>query len=1065
VTLCPNCGEENPDRFRLCGFCGTALSEAAPAQEVRKTVTIVFSDLKGSTSLGEKLDSESLRELMARYFEEMRLVLERHGGRVEKYIGDAIMAVFGLPRIHEDDALRAVRAAEEMQQTLVALNEELEREWGASLATRTGVNTGEVVAGDPRSSQHLVIGDPVNVAARLEQAAGEMEILLGELTYRLVRDAVEVEQVEPLELKGKSERVPAYRLVSVRPERSPAEATFPLIGRQSELALLQRELGRAVDDRSCRLVTLLADPGVGKTRLVAEFSRAVEGEAEVLRGRCLAYGRGITFWPLAEAVRQAAGIVDDDAASAREKLSSFVDHDAAVVERIASAFGLSDRQFPVGEVFWAVRMLLESVARQRPLVVVFEDIHWAETTFLDLIEHLVDTVSDAPLLLLCPARPALLDLRPGWSQRPGEARLALRPLSEADVSLVLENLLGSTDIADDARARIVAAADGNPLFAEQLLSMMIEDGLLRCEDGRWTAAGDLSSLTVPPTIQALLAARLDQLDREERIVLEAAAVVGQRFAEDALEELVPHLDADEVAKHLAALIRKQLVRAQPPGADAGRSYRFNHILIRDAAYQGILKRARATLHQRFVVWADRTNRVRHREGEYEEILGYHLEQAHTYLSELGPLDEHGRALGRNGAARLASPGRRAFARGDMPAAANLLRRAAALLPEQDQGRLELLPSLGEALGETGEFAWAEVFLDEAVEGADAIGEPTLLASAELARLSVGSHAADGWSQDEVVQRAEHSIPLFAAAEDHAGLAQAYRLLAWARGTACRYGDAAAAAERAIEHARLAGDERQRNHASTQYAIAALYGPLPVLQAIGHCEEIIEQVKDDHRSRGLVLGLLGCLEAMRGDFETARTLCSQGRAILQELGRNVVAASTSQDSCTVEMLAGDPAAAERDLRRDFDALTEMGEAYLLSTIAGELARATYAQGRIDEADEFTRIAERYSAADDVTSQALWRSVRSKVLARRGDAETAIALAREAVAVLRTTDALVWQANALVDEAEVLRLLDRGASARTLLEEALELFERKGNVVAAGTTRSALGLETTAAPARA
>jgi predicted ATPase/class 3 adenylate cyclase len=1057
MIVCPNCGEENPERFRLCGFCGAELAPGARPQEVRKTVTIVFSDLKGSTSLGEKLDSESLRELMSRYFETMREVLERHGGTVEKFIGDAIMAVFGLPKVHEDDALRAVRAAAEMQRTLVELNDELERDWGASLATRTGVNTGEVVTGDPRAGQRLVLGDAVNVAARLEQTAGEMEVLLGELTYRLVRDDVEVEAVELLELKGKSEPVPAYKLVSLLAERSQEAAIFPLIGRQSELALLSRELQRAVGDRSCRLVTLLGDPGVGKSRLVAEFADAVEAEADVLRGRCLAYGRGITFWPLAEAVRQAAGIMDDDPpATAREKISAVVDHDIAVVERMASAFGLSEQQFLVEETFWAARRLLESLARRRPLVVVFDDIHWAEPTFLELIEHLVDSVSDAPLLLLCPARPVLLERLPSWAQRPKEVRLALTPLSEADVALVLENLLGSTDIADEARRRIVEAAEGNPLFAEQLLSMMIDDGLLRCDDGRWVVAGDLSGLAIPPTIQALIADRLDQLEREERLVLEAASVVGQRFALDAVQELLPDLAAEDVSTDLTALVRKQLVRPQGPRVAGGRSFRFNHILIRDAAYQGILKRARATLHERFVAWADRVNRERDRESEYEEILAYHLEQAHGYLSELGPLDDHGRTLGARAAERLASPGRRAFARGDMPAAANLLRRAAALLPAHDLRRLELLPSLGEALRETGEFAWATVFLDEAVEGAGAIDEPTLLARAELVRLLVESHSADGWSEEEAVRRAELAIPVFETAGDDAGLAQACRLLAWAHGTACRYGEAAAAAERAIEHARLAGDERQRTHAASQYAVAAVEGPKPVLEAIARCEEIIQQVTEDRRSYGTVMGHLGCLEAMRGDFDRARELCSKGRLLLQDMGLSVVAASRSQDSCIVEMLAGDPAAAERDLRRDFDTLTEMGEAYLLSTIAGELARAVYAQGRVEEADELSRIAEQFSAADDVTSQALWRSVRGKALALRGESDTALELAREAVALLGATDALVRQADALVDEAEVLGLLGRGAAARERLHEAIHLFERKGNVVAAERTRSTLEL---------
>jgi class 3 adenylate cyclase/tetratricopeptide (TPR) repeat protein len=1065
VKVCPNCREENPARFRLCGFCGAELPVSAPPQEVRKTVTIVFSDLKGSTNLGEKLDSESVRALMGRYFDEMQAVLERHGGTVEKFIGDAIMAVFGLPKVHEDDALRAVRAADEMQRALVELNEELERDWGATLSTRTGVNTGEVVAGDPSAGQRLVLGDAVNVAARLEQAAGEMEVLIGELTYRLVRDAVEVEVVEPLELKGKSKPVPAYRLVSLRRDGLPERPSLPIIGREAELGTLASEFRRAVDERSCRMVTLIGDPGVGKTRLVGEFLATVEDEARVLRGRCLPYGRGITFWPLAEAVRQAAGIVDDDSpATVRAKLGAIVGEDAGgIVERLASAFGLSEQQFSLDEVFWAVRELFQGLGGERPVVLVFEDIHWAETTFLDLIEHLVETVREAPLLLVCPARSALLELRSPWAQRENELCVSLTALSETDVARVVENLLGGTGIADDARGRIVEAADGNPLFAEQLLSMMIDDDLLRCEDGRWVPAGDLSRLAVPPTIHALLAARLDQLEHDERLVVEAAAVVGQIFPQDAVHELVGDGAGDDVAPQLASLVRKQLIRPESAGGDRPPTFRFHHILIRDAAYQGLLKRARATLHERFVTWADRMNRERERESEYEEILAYHLEEAHRYLSELGPLDDHGRSLGIRAGERLASAGRKAFARGDMPAAANLLRRAAAVLPQQDRRRLELLPALGEALREIGEFAWAEVFLDEAVEGAGAIEEPTLFARAELVRILVGSHSTDGWTEEDAVRRAEASIPVFRAEGDDRGLAQAYRLLAWAHGTAGRYGDAAAAAELAVEHARLAGDERQRAHAVCQYAVAAVEGPKPVLEAIERCEEIVRQVTDDRRAHGSVLGHLGSLEAMRGNFDRARELCVRGRTMLEELGRSVVAASRSQDSCIVEMLAGDPAAAERALRRDFVALTEMGEAYLLSTIAGELARAVYAQDRTDEAEDLSRVAEQFSAADDVTSQALWRSVRAKILALRGDSRTALALVRESVALLRTTDALIRQADALADEAEVLRLLGRGDASRAPLAEAIELLERKGNVVGAEQARSAQRLLPAAAAA--
>src|SRR5947208_2968276 len=338
MLICPGCGEENPDRFRLCGFCGTALAVELPPQEVRKTVTLVFSDLKGSTSLGEKLDTEALREVMARYFEEMKRPLERHGGRIEKYIGDAIMAVFGLPRAHEDDALRAVRAALEMKEALARLNDELERRWGVRLENRTGVNTGEVVSGDSASAQRLVTGDAVNVAARLEQAAPALEILIGEPTYRLVRHAIEVEAVEPLELKGKSERVPAYRLLAVHAtdEEIVRRREAPLVGRETEAAALRAAFELASSDRRCQVLTLVAPAGLGKSRLTEEFSRLARESALVLRGRCLPYGDGITFWPLVEVIRQAAGIDHSDQAdSAREKLAALVGSDADVLARIA----------------------------------------------------------------------------------------------------------------------------------------------------------------------------------------------------------------------------------------------------------------------------------------------------------------------------------------------------------------------------------------------------------------------------------------------------------------------------------------------------------------------------------------------------------------------------------------------------------------------------------------------------------------------------------------------------------------------------------------------------------
>jgi class 3 adenylate cyclase/predicted ATPase len=1048
VQICPNCGEENPPRFRLCGFCGTALGADLPAQETRKMVTIVFSDLKGSTNLGEALDSESLREVMSRYFEEMRAILEHHGGRVEKYIGDAIMAVFGLPRLHEDDALRAVRAAAGMQEALATLNDELHQRWGVRLENRTGVNTGEVVAGDSADAQRLVTGDAVNVAARLEQAAPTLEILIGEPTYRLVRHAVDVEPVEPLPLKGKSEPVPAYRLLAVREAEGVARRhDRPLVGRDAELVQLDAEFDLAVTERSCRLVTLLADAGVGKSRLIDEFGRATRDRGHVFAGRCLPYGRGHTYWPLIEIFREAAAIRDDDAPEqAIAKLTGLLGGDTRdVTDRVASAIGLSMVQYPPEELFWATRKAFELMAADGPLVVVFEDIHWAEETFVDLIDHLRVTMAGVAVVLLCASRPDMLEHRPEWAET--GTLIALEPLSEEESGRVIENVLG-TDIPGDLGARIVHAAEGNPLFVEQLLSMLIDEGTLSNIDGHWVARADLKDLAVPPTINALLAARLDKLSREERAVIEPASVIGHEFVQEALEAIVDEAVRPDIEGHISALVGKQLLRPSPSADDETR-FRFHHILIRDAAYGGILKRARANLHERFADWGERINRERSREIQYDEILGYHLEQAHGYLSELGTIDEHGLGLAKRGSGHLGAAGDRAFARADMPAAANLLRRAAMLLPEQDPARLELLPDLGEALTEIGEFAWAVMFLDEAVEAAEATGDARLEADAVLTRLLVRHHTAEdleAW-REEVEREARRAIDRLEGDEEaHAALAKAWRLLGFVHGTVLRYGDAADAVQKAVEHARLAGDARLEARSVSAFTLAALHGPTPVPEAIARCERLLVQGLANRRAEGLVLCVLAHLRAMQGDFAEARELYTRARALLDELGVAVLAAWTSLESSAVEMLAGDPARAEQELRENYEKLSGMGEKFFLPPLTALLARSVLAQGRHEEAAEIAGIASELAAEDDIEAQALWRGVRARILASEGKIREAEQLASEGVELLRQTDAPVKQADALLDLAEVLVTDGQIRAAQVVVEESMRLYEGKQSTVA-------------------
>jgi class 3 adenylate cyclase len=717
VPACPTCGEETPERARFCPSCGAPLiAREPPREDLRKIVTVLFTDLKGSTSMGERLDSESLRQLMRRYFATMEAILERHGGTVEKFIGDAIMAVFGVPSVREDDALRAVRAAAEMRSALGDLNEALEARWGVRLRVRTGVNTGEVVAGDPSRGHGFVTGDAVNVAARLEQAATEDEILIGEDTLRLVRDAVQVTTVEPLELKGKAEPVPAYRLLSV-------EAGAPgfsrrldsaLVGREDELGGLRAALEKVTAERSCALVSVLGAAGVGKSRLTAEFVATLGDEATVLEGRCLPYGEGITFWPVGEVLKAAAGITEEDAPEQmREKLASLVggaEEAEPILQRMEGVLGLADAASSPVEIFWAVRRLIEGLAADRPVVLVFDDVHWAESTFLDLVEYLATSSRDAPILVLVMGRTELLELRPGLAGITTDS-LSLEPLSGSETRSLVENLLGGGELDPAVAEHVLAAGEGNPLFVEEFLRLLVEEGQIEQLDGRWRAAGELAAASTPPTIQALIAARLDRLATGERAVIECAAVIGKSFWPSAVRELAPPEARDDVESHLAALVRKQLLAAADGARFAGEEgLAFSHIVVRDVAYQAMLKAVRADLHARTATWLEET--AGERAVEYEEILGYHLEQAHRYLVEVDPGDQRTADVAARAAARLASAGGRALARYDMPAAVSLLERASSLLAEDDPTRRDLALKLGIALAGSGQLTRVNTLLSE-----------------------------------------------------------------------------------------------------------------------------------------------------------------------------------------------------------------------------------------------------------------------------------------------------------------------------------------------------------------
>ena len=1045
MLRCLDCGGENPERFRLCGYCGAQLSRPVAAEEVRKTVTVVFCDLKGSTSLGEKLDSESLREILSVYFAAMRRVLERHGGTVEKYIGDAIMAVFGLPRLHEDDALRAVRAAFEMRTALQDLNLRLQATWGVSLENRTGVSTGEVVTGDPTSGQRLATGDTVNVAARLEQAARDGEVLIGETTWRRVKDAVTVEPTEPLDLRGKSKRVRAYRLMGVNSgEAITRRVDLPVVGREEELGRLLEAFDRALGSSRCEVVTLLGQAGLGKSRLIEEFVRHVSGQAQVLRGRCLSYGEGITFWPIAEAFRQAAGILPDDTdEAARAKLWSLTGgerEDAAL--RIWSLMGFGSSAYGKDELLWSVRAVLETIARSRPLVLIFDDIHWAERILLDLVEHVADTSAGVPLLILCTARPEVLDEPPGFlADRHGDQVIELQELSRADTARVLRNLIGDLQLPAALEDRILSVADGNPLFTEQMISMLIDSGVIRELDAGWEFAGSYDDVTVPPNISSLLASRLDRLPPLERGIVERAAVIGLEFQAAAVTVLAPDGDAGaDLAPALSALCAKRLIRATGAGT-SGDDYQFSHILVRDAAYDRLLKRTRTRLHERFADWLLSRTRV----PEFEEIIGYHLEQSFRYRAELGPVDGQTRSLGERAARHLGIAGSRAIDRGDMPAAASLLQRAVGMLDEGHADRPGLLLQAGEALTDVGELAAAEGTLNAARIDATLLGNDVIARSAELARLHLRYTTDARSAQEGIVARVQELIPVLEEAADHHGLARAWRLLTYSYMTAIRWGMAAEAAEQTIRHAAQAGDEVMARRFAGLLAISVLSGPTPAGEAITYCETVLSQAAGDRRASARTEVALAYLEAMRGNFEVARVRYRRGRVLLEEFGYRFFAALISLDSALVEMLAGDLQAAERELRGDYRTLEKMGERNYISTTAGMLAEVLYRQGRYRESSELAGVCRELASPDDVTSQFLWRCVHAKLLARDRQHERSDEILAEALELIGGSDWVDWQGNGFLDLAEICRLHGRTADAIEALGQASMCFAAKGNVV--------------------
>jgi class 3 adenylate cyclase/tetratricopeptide (TPR) repeat protein len=998
VPVCTSCGRESAEDFAFCPHCGAPFVEAPTAREQRKTVTVLFCDLVGSTALGESIDPEALRALLGRYFERMKQIVESHGGSVEKFIGDAVMAVFGVPVVHEDDALRALRAAVEMREAFPALG----------VQGRIGVTTGEVVTG---TEERLATGDAVNVAARLEQAAGAGEILIGDETLRLTRDAVEVELLPPLELKGKAEPVPAHRLLSVHGEEAFVRRTdAPMVGRERELDRLRGVFEQAAHDRSCQLFTMLGAAGVGKSRLGAEFLGALE-DVLVVRGRCLPYGEGITYWPMVEVLKQLPP----------------AELDPLAADTLAAIVGDEQLVTSSEEIAWAFRKRLEAVAVDRPLVCVFDDLHWGEETFLDLVEHVADLSRDAPILLLCMARPELLDRRPAWAGgKLNATNILLEPLAAEETEQLIESL---SHVAEGLRTRILEAAEGNPLFVEEMVAFVQESG-----DGE---------IAVPPTIQALLAARLDQLESSERGVLERGAIEGRVFHRGAVQALSP--EESHVTARLIALVRKELVRpdrAQLPGEDA---FRFRHLLIRDAAYEALPKATRAELHERFAGWLEEHGQTL---VELDEILGYHLEQAARYRAELGLADNE--MLASRARGFLVDAARRSLLRQDDGAAVNVLERAAALVPLREVDvsiELDLVYAL--FLSGKVEAAWQHA--GASAERATSVGDRRAELCCRLAEALFSQYSEPEGATERLDALMGEAIPAFEAAGDDLGLYWANYALASVGHLHARNDAELEALEQALVHAGRLGLPHLEARLGMWAGSARLHGRTPALEVIAWVDgQGLRGASQfmDRSYRAQALAMLGRVEEGRAEMAALRAdLADRGAAIPLALVYGI-------GSTALELLVDRPSAAVKFGEEGTRMLEELGERSFLSTAAGNLAQALCAVDRLEEADAWAGRAAELGASDDAITQMLWRQTRAKVLARRGECAEAERLTREAVAIASETDMLNGLGDAYMDLAEVLEVAGKQDEARTALEQALTLYERKGNLVMAERTRTRL-----------
>lgn len=939
--------------------------------EQRKVVTILFADVVGSTELASQSDPEVVRSRMSRHFERISEVATAHGGTVEKFAGDSALVVFGVPAVHDDDAERAVRAALEM------------RDRAGNLPVRIGVNTGEAVTAARDDRQFMVSGDAVNIAARLQQGAEPGEVVVGPLTEQLTRSVIDYERRERIAAKGKAEPLPAFRALRARTEvpqqaRGVPGLHAPLVGRRRELRLLLDTFARTAEDRRPHLFTLIGAAGVGKSRLVTEALSALgDSGARLLRGRCLPYGRGITYWPFIEMVRQDTGItIADDREAALAKLDRwlgelFADETqrpavrariAVMLGHIASAEAMPDT--PADrvdkEIAWGMRRYLEAVAVGAPVIVVVDDTQWAEPPVIRLLEQLAERSVDTPLLLVCIARPEFLEAHPDWGAgKPNSSTITLDPLNPTETGTLISSLLEIEGLPPTLRSQIIERSAGTPLFCEEFIRMLIDEGRLVRDDRSWHAVGAIDSIRVPESVQAVLAARLDGLPENEKNLLQAASVVGERFDMAQIKDLLTGSDPEA---GLESLRRKALVSG---GDGPGDELHFSHLLVRDAAYASLPKSQRAALHDRFglVLEAEAGDPL-----QMTEILAHHAERALTLSLELALEGDPVTNRARRALEWSLSMGERAMTRRDratMEAALNTARAASAILPDAgglvSRTRAALLEA--ELLVIAADYPRARSAIAGAAAMAEQASLPSLVAKARLA---------EAWIMNWTFE----------------GSLEEFREVA----------------ERAVEACRQAGDiagEIEARHVGAYY----LWGMGRVDEYIAVNEQLLEQARStrDVAHEGAILVRLAPAEAMRGNLGAADAHLTEAERLAVTYGLREIARTALWQRGSWFTLSGDLTAAERCHRQFLMASEEAGVVQHQVSALRHLGNVLIYAKRYPEAAQFLdRAADLSEASGERWNRSEIYALRARAALHLGDLGAADGWIGRALDTLREYD---------------------------------------------------------------